>query len=97
MSIDHVVSCVAESSVELDDEDALIAGAEREMGAFFCAVRQRLGVEAARRAAGYWIDAFEAAAGPSGQSGSALRKVTIAAASRLALEAAPSRFVGELL
>lgn len=61
-----------------------VALAERELGAFLGAVRQRFGVEAARRAASYWMEAFEATDITCENARAGLRKVTIAAASCLA-------------
>ena len=66
--------------------------AERELGAFYTAVRRSLGQEAATRAARLWIEALEAADLPRPPLEAALRAVTISAASRLAVS--PSQATG---
>jgi len=95
MTVEYAVPCAAALDSNLDNKAALIAGTEQVMSAFLCAVQRRLGPEAARRAAGYWIEAFEAATWNCGQAGLALKRITIAAASRMAQETAATRLTGQ--
>ena len=67
-----------------DDPASQIIAAERELSAFLIAVRQRSGAAIADRAADYWLQAFEAADLTPCPLPAGLRRVTIAAASRLA-------------
>jgi hypothetical protein len=92
MAIEYAVQCAAARDSDSEDASSPLAGAEREMGAFLRAVGRRLGPEAARRAANYWIEAFESSAGYCGRPGSVWRRITIAAASRLAQETVTPRF-----
>ena len=95
MNIESAVSCTAALNSKWDDKAALIAGTERAMAAFLCAVQRRLGPEAARRAAGYWLEAFEAATWSCGQAGSALKRITIAAANRLEQETVTAGLISQ--
>ena len=95
MTVEDAVPCAAALDSKLDDKAALIAGTERVMSAFLCAVQRRLGPEAARRAAGYWIEAFEAATWNCGQASLALKRITIAAASRLVQETVAAISTGQ--
>ena len=78
----------------MNDNDTLgvLSAAERELGAFLTTVRRSFGAEAARRASGYWMDALEQF-DPAGCPDFDWRKITIAAASRLAGEPAPKPFL----
>ena len=72
------------------DTSGVLSAAERELGAFLTTVRRSFGADAVRRASVYWMDAleqFDAAGCPDFD----WRKVTIAAASRLASEPAPAQ------
>jgi hypothetical protein len=69
-----------------DRNGSLILSAERELGAFLYAVRQRFNSEVASRAGEYWLQAFERASVSSRRPKSRYREVTIAAASRLATD-----------
>jgi hypothetical protein len=60
-----------------------IGAAERELGAFLAAVRQKFGSDAASQAAEYWLEALEAAALSSKQPRT-WRDITIQASSRVA-------------
>lgn len=93
MSIEHAVDCAAAPNPHSEDASALIACTERVMAAFVRSVQKKFGSETARRAAGYWLEAFESATWTCGQAGSALKRITIAAASRLAQETGAARFV----
>jgi hypothetical protein len=62
---------------------APIASAERELGAFLCAVQRQFGPQVTGRAGIYWIEALEAIDRPS-RNLISLRRITILAASRLA-------------
>ena len=61
-----------------------LALAERELSAFVTAVHQLFGAEQARQAGTSWIEELERTDWPSGASVIDWRKVTIAAAARLA-------------
>jgi hypothetical protein len=62
----------------------LLASAERELSAFVTAVNQLFDAEQGRKAAKNWIEELERTDWPSGASVIDWRKVTIAAAARLA-------------
>ncbi len=86
MNIDYAANCAAARNFNSDSKVAIIADAEREMGAFLSAVRRKFGPATVRRAAGYWVEAFDSATWPYGQMAAGWRRITIAAASRLAQE-----------
>jgi len=62
----------------------LLASAERELSAFVTAVSQLFDAEQGRKAAKNWIEELERTDWPSGAPVIDWRKVTIAAAARLA-------------
>ena len=62
----------------------LVASAERESCAFVTAINQLFNAEQGRKAAENWIEELERTDWPSGASVIDWRKVTIAAAGRLA-------------
>ena len=64
--------------------DQLLTSAERELSAFVTAVHQLFGAEQAWRAADSWIEELERTDWPSEAPVIDWRKVTIAAAGRLA-------------
>jgi hypothetical protein len=66
------------------DPTSFVSTAEKELGAFVAAIRQRFGADAALLAGGYWIEAFEAAIPGSQRSQRDWRGITILAASRVA-------------
>jgi hypothetical protein len=76
-----------ESISVIDQEGSmaqLLSSAERELSAFVAAVNQWFGAEQGRKAAKNWIDELVRTDWPSGASVIDWRKVTIAAAARLA-------------
>jgi hypothetical protein len=83
MSTNHPAHDVPQQD-SMPDQSALIAMAERELGAFLSAVHEKFGPEAAPRAGKFWLEAFEAANQPTNQTHPDWRRITIAAASRLA-------------
>jgi hypothetical protein len=84
MSTENLVSPIPANPGSPDYHAELAATAERELGAFLSAVRQRFSYEAASRAGDYWLEAFEAAGPHANQPHPDWRRITIAAASRLA-------------
>jgi len=69
-----------------DCQAKFIVTAERELSAFLAAIRQEFTAEAAYRAGEYWMDAFKRADFTCRQTLPDWRKITIAAASRMAIE-----------
>ena len=66
------------------DLAALVASAERELGAFMKAVTETFGSKEGRLAAEDWVEELESTLEHSGVSSHDWRSITIAAASRLA-------------
>jgi hypothetical protein len=62
----------------------LLASAERELSAFFTAINEMFGAEKARRAAEEWIEELERTDWPNEALVIDWRRVTIAAAAKLA-------------
>ena len=85
MSTNHPAHDVPQQD-SMPDQSALMAMAERELGAFLSAVHEKFGPEAAPRAGKFWLEAFEAAPRSLKPAHSDLRTVTIAAVSRLTRE-----------
>ena len=86
MSTENSVSPIPAKTGSPDHYAELAFTAERELGAFLAAVRQGFSSEAASRAGDYWLEAFEAADPPANQAHPDWRRITIAAASRLATQ-----------
>ena len=86
MSTENPVSPIPAKTGSPDHHAELAFTAERELGAFLAAVRQGFSSEAASRAGDYWLEAFEAADQPTNQTHPDWRRITIAAASRLATQ-----------
>jgi hypothetical protein len=84
MNAKNPVSNIPAQNHRPDHHAELAVTAERELGAFLAAVRQGFSCEAASRAGDYWLEAFEAADPPANQGHPDWRRITIAAASRLA-------------
>ncbi|MFZ0807996.1 MAG: hypothetical protein WAN03_17520 [Candidatus Sulfotelmatobacter sp.] len=62
----------------------LLSGAEKELAAYVYAVRKEFGSEQALRAADDWIEELELSGWPAGEGAPEWRRITIAAATRLA-------------
>ena len=79
-------SCVPETGEVLAPADlaALVASAERELGAFMKAVTDTFGPKEGRLAAEDWLEELESTLEHRGVSADDWRSITIAAASRLA-------------
>ena len=75
-------------SISIIDQEGsvaqLLASAERELSSFVAAVNQLFDAEHGRKATKNWIEELERADWPSGASVIDWRRVTIAAAARLA-------------
>jgi len=76
--------------VELTTE--LLHSAEKELAAFARAVEELFGSEQARQSIEDWVNGLELMDLPVGGAMPDMRRVTIAAASQLAIRAQPSRF-----
>ncbi len=70
----------------------LLPGAEKELAAYMFAVQELFGSEHAREAADVWIEELELLDWPAGDGDPAWRRITIAAAIRLARRLNPAEF-----